>query len=280
MLKIFKKLHADFWHSNSAVPAYFSELAGTALMMFNGIAWICWIFGTGSPISGWLPNPTFRLLVVGICFASGVTAVAYSPLAQRSGGHLNPAVTLGFWMLHKISARAALIYALMQAIGAFIGTALVLVLWPDLASSVKLGATLLGQGVNPAMGFILEVGSTFVLMLTILIAANSPWKRWTGVAVGVAIALLVLVEAPFTGTSLNPARSLAPAALISIWQDQWIYWIAPCVGAALAVVLYQYRAIATDTSYFSKLFHPKSAALHRPCGYCHQNQAERFSTRR
>lgn len=261
----------------SALPAYLAELVGTALMLFNGLAWACWNFSPGSPIVEWVPNSTLRLCLTGLCFAGGGTAVAYSPLGKLSGGHLNPSVTFGFWLMHKISTRDALAYAFMQIIGAFIGAALVLLLWPGLARSVNLGATLLGEGVTPALGFGLEVGITFLLMLTILVIVNSSKMRWTGVVSGSLVALLVSIESPFTGTSLNPARSFAPAVLIMMWQHQWIYWIAPPLGAALAALLYRQGIIGTAKSYCSKLYHaPAVPCHHARCGYCNPARIDHF----
>ncbi|MBD2309317.1 aquaporin [Chroococcidiopsis sp. FACHB-1243] len=265
----------------SAIPAYLAELVGTTLMIFNGLSWVCWNFSPESPIVKLIPNPNVRLCLTALCFAGGGTAIAYSPLGKRSGGHLNPSVTLGFWLMKKISTRDALAYAFMQFIGAAIGAALVLLLWSDFARSVHLGATLLGKGISPVMGFGIEVGITFLLMLTILISVNSSIMPWTGAIAGALVAFLVSTESPLTGTSLNPARSFAPAALISIWQDQWIYWIAPPLGAALAALLYRQGIIGTGKSYCSKLFHTSDIPCHHAnCGYCSPTKVDVFRTTR
>lgn len=261
----------------SPILAYLAELAGTAWMMFNGLTWISLNFSPKSLIVEWIPNSTLRLCLTGICFAGGATAVVYSPLGKLSGGHLNPSVTFGFWLMQKISTRDALAYIGMQIVGAFVGTALVVLVWSDFARSINLGATLLGTGVTPAQGFGIEVGITFMLMLTILAVVNSTRTRWTGIVSGVLVALLVSTESPLTGTSLNPARSFAPAALGSLWQHQWIYWIAPPLGAALATLLYQQGLIGTGKSYCSKLFHITSIPCHHPrCGYCNPAEIDHF----
>jgi aquaporin Z len=263
------------------LSAYLSELFGMTLIIFNALAWACWNFGAGSPIVQSVPDRSLRVVFQALCIAVGVAVVVYSPLGTRAGGHLNPAMTLGFWLLNKISTLDALIYILMQFVGAFIGTALVWLSFPDLARSIRGGATALGPGVSPALGFGLELGMTFLLMLTILVTVNSTWMRWTGLIGSTVFALLFANAAKFTGASLNPARSLAPAALAMFWQNQWIYWMAPPLGAALAVLLYRQGSIGTGKSYCCKLYHPFDIPCHHArCGYRDPINIDHFSRTR
>jgi aquaporin Z len=263
------------------ISAYLSELAGMALIIFNALTWACWNFGAGSPIVQLVPDRSLRIIFQALCIAVGAAIVVYSPIGTRAGGHLNPATTLGFWLLNKISTPDALIYILMQLLGAFIGAALVWFSFPDLAHSIRGGATALGPGVSPALGFGLELGMTFLLMLTILVTVNSAWMRWTGLIASTVFAVLFANAAKFTGASLNPARSLAPAALAMFWQNQWIYWFAPPLGAALAVLLYRQGIIGTGKSYCSKLYHPTDIPCHHArCGYYDPTYVDDFSRTR
>lgn len=267
--------------STQRILAYGCELVGMTLIIFNALAWACWNFGVGSPIVQSVPDRSLRLVFQAICVAVGSAIVVYSPLGKRAGGHLNPAVTLGFWLLNKISTRDALIYILMQFLGAFIGAQLVWLSFPVLAHSIRGGATVLGQGISPALGFGLELGMTFLLMLIILVTVNSAWMRWTGVIASTVFALLYANAARFTGASLNPARSLAPAVLAMFWQNQWIYWMAPPLGAALAVLLYRQGIIGTGKSYCCKLYHTSDIPCHHTrCGYRDPAHIDHFSRTR
>src|SRR4051812_42761142 len=110
-------------------PEYLCELGGTAIMVFVGLSAIAVDFGDGSPMLRWVPSPHARLLMTAFFFSGGGTAVVYSYLGKRSGGHLNPAVTFAFWLLRKLPAADALAYAIAQSLGAIIGAELVKKLW-------------------------------------------------------------------------------------------------------------------------------------------------------
>jgi len=263
------------------ISAYLSELLGMVLITLNALTWACWNFGAGSPIVQLVPDRSLRIVFQALCIAVGAAIVVYSPLGKRSGGILNPATTFGFWLLNKISTPDALIYILMQFLGAFIGTALVWLSFPDLARSIRGGATALGMGISPALGFGLELGMTFLLMLIILVTVNSAWMRWTGLIASTVFAVLFANAAKFTGTSLNPARSLASAVLAMFWQNQWIYWMAPPLGAALAVLLYRQGIIGTAKSYCCKLYHSSDIPCHHArCGYRDPAYIDDFSKTR
>ncbi len=267
--------------STQRILAYGCELLGMALIIFNALAWACWNFGAGSPVVQSVPDRSVRLVLQAICIATGSAIVVYSPFGKRAGGHLNPAVTLGFWLLNKISIRDAFIYILMQFLGAFVGSQLVWLSFPVLAHSIRGGATALDQGISPALGFGLELSMTFLLMFIILVTVNSAWMRWTGVIASTVFALLYANAARFTGASLNPARSLAPAVLAMFWQNQWIYWIAPPLGAALAVLLYRQGIIGTGKSYCCKLYHTSDIPCHHTrCGYRDPANIDDFSRTR
>jgi len=263
------------------MPAYWCEFVGMLLIVFNALAWNCWNFGAGSPIVQWVPDQRFRLIWQALCITVGAIVVTYSPLGERSGGHLNPAITLSFWLLNKISNRHALMYMLMQILGAFAGTALVWCLWTELTGSINGGITKLATGITPLAGFSLEAGMTFLLMLSVLVMVNSYWTQWTGVMASLLFMMLYINTVQLTGASLNPAQSFAPAALLMFWENQWIYWLAPSLGGILSVLLYSQGMIGTGKSYCCKLYHTSRITCHhRRCGYGHSDFIDDFTNRR
>ena len=102
------------------IPEYLAEFAGTGLMLLIGLSAISVNFGEGSPVKDWLPNPHLRRLLTGIIFAGGATIIVYSLLGKRSGAHLNPAVTLAFFLLGKVGRRDAVAYVVAQVAAALV----------------------------------------------------------------------------------------------------------------------------------------------------------------
>jgi aquaporin Z len=235
--------------------AYLSELAGTAIMMAIGVGAIVLFWAPGSPVPQIEPQ-RLRLLATGLIFAGGATLVVYSPLGRMSGGHLNPAVTCAFWRLGRINTRDAVVYAIAQTIGALVGVAAVRMVAGDLGTAIELGMTRPGVGVSPLVACVFESLITFTLMFLILAFLNKPkLAPRTGIAAGSLVALLVMLEAPVTGTSLNPARSLAPALLMQRLDGIWIYLVAPPIGALLAAAAWRGRWGARQALICAKLYH-------------------------
>jgi len=172
---------------------------------------------------------------VGIALAFGlvVTAMIYA-LGNVSGAHLNPAVTLGFWVARRLPLRQVPGYVLAQCAGAVAASLLVRLLFPEHAT---LGATLLR--VDVARGFLFETVLTFLLMFVILNVSTGAMEKgiMAGVAVGGTVALCALFGGPATGASMNPARSLGPALISGAWTHLWVYLVATPLGAMLAAPL-------------------------------------------
>ena len=250
------------------LPEYACELVGTAFMMAFGIGAVTLLWGAGSPVPP-IPIERLRLLVTGTLFAGGATMVVYSPLGQRRGAHINPAVTLAFWRLGKIPTRDALAYVVAQTLGAIAGVAMVAALGGEIARSVQLGATLPGPGIHPLAAFAAEVAITFLLVFLIVVLVNKPkLAARTGLIAGSLVACLVAIEAPISGTSLNPARSAAPALLFPVYDHQWIYLLAPPLGAALAISAFRGRWGSRRSTVCAKLYHTeKYPCIFPDCGY-------------
>ncbi len=218
-----------------------AEFAGTALLLLLGVSAIVVNFSTASPVIDAVPSADVRRLLTGVLFAGAATLIVYSPLGRTSGGHINPAVTLAFLWLGKLTGRGAAGYAVAQVSGAVLGALLVRLAWGGRATSVDVGATVPAAG-GVAASLAAETAMTFLLVTLILNFVDRPrLMPFTAAAAGLLVAVLVFVEAPVSGTSLNPARSLGPALVGGGWSGLWIYLVAPPLGALLAAVLYRWR---------------------------------------
>lgn len=236
------------WH----LVEWACEAVATALLLLGGLSAVCLDFGPHSPLSSWPTSP--RLLVTGLLFAGTGSLLAISPLGRRSGAHLNPVVTAAFWIQGKVHPHDLAGYVIAQLLGALAGTALLATLWGHEAAAVHLGATAPGSGVGYPEAVAVEAAMTGLLVLTLLLMTSSPTTaRWTPLALWLLVATLVWVGAPYTGTSLNPARSLGPAVLAPLWRPYWVYVVGPALGGGLAAaafsLLRQRRVLTT------KLFH-------------------------
>lgn len=185
-------------------------------------------------------NATVRRLLMGL--AMGLTAVAliYSPWGQQSGAHMNPAVTLTFFVQGKVAPWDALFYVVAQFVG---GAAGVLVAWALLRdwlrhAAVNYVVTVPGQrGVWAAWWA--ELAIAFGLMLAVLLFSNSTsLTGYTGFVAGVLLVLYITFEAPLSGMSLNPARTFGSAVVARRWSAFWVYLTAPVVGMLLASAAY------------------------------------------
>ena len=248
------------------LPVYVCEFAGTAIMLFVGITAVALMWAPASPLPV-VPNPMLRRLITGILFAAGATAVVYSPLGQRSGGHINPAVTLAFWRAGKVPTRDAVAYAIAQFAGAFAGALAAGVAWRELTPAVQYAATIPGEGYSTIAALVAETMVTFLLVFTIFVCVNKPrLAPRTGLIAGMLVALLVTIESPVSGTSLNPARTLGPAILVPLYRDVWIYFVGPCLGAVIAVAAYAQQWGRSTVC--AKLYHTeKYRCPFEQCGY-------------
>jgi aquaporin Z len=203
----------------SHLPEYFAEFLGTAIMMIVGIGAVTVMWSDGSVMRELIPNEPLRRLCTGLLFAGGGTAIVLSPLGQRGGGHSNPAVTLAFWVKGQVTGPDAIAYCVAQMLGAVMGVVIVALVGGAAAQSVQLGLTTPGAEYSTGIALGAEFVITFMLMFTILYCVNEPrHAARTPYFAGLLVALLVFVEAPVSGTSLNPARSFAPALLTSVFD--------------------------------------------------------------
>ena len=192
--------------------ALMAELIGTFALIF---------FGPGAAV---VDAQTGKLGHLGVALVFGLTVtVVIAALAPISGAHINPAVTFALTLAGKFPRGRALPYVAAQLVGASLAAFLLLALFGmkgDLGVTVPAGSVL--------QAFLLETVMTFFLALVVL-RSGLPW------AVGGVVALEVVMGGLITGASMNPARSFGPALVSGVWTAHWLYWIAPLLGAALAV---------------------------------------------
>jgi aquaporin Z len=194
-----------------------------------------------SPVLNFIPSEFTRRMLTGIAMGSTAIALIFSPLGKRSGAHFNPAVTLTFWRLGKVKKWDAIFYIVAQFIGAIAGVFTVTLFVRESLShpAVNYAATLPGmQGMIVA--FIAEFVIAFVLMSVVLRVSNTPRiARYTGVFAGALVATYITFEAPFSGMSMNPARTFGSALIGHLWTGLWIYFTAPVLAMQLAGTLYR-----------------------------------------
>jgi len=224
-------------------PEYLGEAGGLGLFMVSACLFGALLFHPGFPAARAIPDGLVRRLVMGL--AMGLTAIGliYSPWGRRSGAHLNPATTLVFWRLGKIAGPDAIWYALSQMLGGVAGVlATAALIGSALADpTVRYVVTVPGSG-GVAVAFLAEVIITFTLMTAVLNASNTArWAGFTGIFAGALVAIYITLEAPVSGMSMNPARTLASAVPSGIWDALWIYFVAPPMGMLLAAELFVRR---------------------------------------
>jgi len=216
---------------------FFSELAGTALLVFGGLSVVIFMSGEGSPMGRLLPNEYLRMAVTAFLFGTIGSTIAVSRIGKESGAHINPAVTLGFWLMHKLDARAASGYIIAQMLGAALG-ALPLFAWKSMGRSVVFGATIPAKDYSTTVVIMGEAVTTFGLIATLCIFLGFRHLRaYTPFVIPFLYAVMVPLEAHISGTSTNPARSFGPALISGRWDGWWIYWVGPIIGTLAAILV-------------------------------------------
>jgi aquaporin Z len=221
-------------------PEYVIEGSGLGLFMISACGFGTLFGHPDSPVVRLIRNPTLLRVLMGLAMGSTAVSLIYSRFGKRSGAHMNPATTLTFLRLGKIEAPDALLYMTAQFLGAVIGVMLAgifLGVWLS-HPSVNYVVTLPGR-YGRWWAFAAEVAMTFVLMSVILRVSNIPkLNRYTGILAGILVATYISVEAPISGMSMNPARTLGSAVFAANWTAIWIYFTAPLLGMMLAAQVY------------------------------------------
>ena len=183
--------------------------------------------------------------IVAVALAHGlVLAVMISVVGHISGGHVNPAVTIGVWVAGKVDTLRAVVYVLAQLVGAIFGALLLRVIMPgDVWQAANLGAPALSRvvGLGAGRGVLIEAVATFFLVFAVFgtsVDERGAFARTAGFTIGLVVAFDILAVGPLTGAAMNPARAFGPELVAGVWSDWWVYWVGPIAGAVVAAVLY------------------------------------------
>jgi len=219
------------------LAAYIAELLGTLFLVFIittvGVLFIS--VGDSAQFGS-------DYAVVGLTYAFILTVLIFS-FGGASGGHFNPAVTLGAALMKKIAAVDAVIYILAQLSGGVLGALLTKALLLDEGRAANYGAATVSPLLSGGFaGMVVEALGTFLLVLTVLTVALGvrAVKDWAPLAIGLALGLVGLMLVPLTGGAVNPARWFGPALVSGEFSDAWAYIVGPVVGAVLAFVVYKF----------------------------------------
>jgi aquaporin Z len=246
-------------------PEYLIEAWGLGTFMVSAGAFTTLFDYPGSPLHRLIADADVRRCLIGV--AMGLTAIAliYSPWCKRSGGHLNPAVTLTFLRLGKVKAADAFFYILAQFVGGTVG---VLIVWAVLGAAfaeppVFFVNTLPG-GAGIGAAFVTELAMSCGLMLMVLSAlASQRLMPQIGLFAGIMVASYITFLAPLSGMSMNPARSFASAAPAGSFAFLWLYLTAPVIGMLAAVEIFRLGKLGRE-KFCAKLNHD----YHYRCIHC------------
>jgi aquaporin Z len=244
-------------------PEYFIEAGALGCFMISAC-----VFGTllghpDSPVVSAVTSPLVRRAMMGVLMGLTLIVIVHSPWGRRSGAQMNPVLTLTFFRLGRSAARDAAAYTVAQFVGGTLGV---------VVAGLLLGRALAAPGVmyvvtepglsGVVVAFIAE-GVISALMMTMVLRTTSSerWKRYTGVLAGLLVATYITIEAPLSGMSMNPARTVASALAAHHWTAVWIYFAAPLLGMMIAAEFF-IRARGTRDIPCGKLVHAK------PCLFC------------
>ncbi|KAG8222865.1 hypothetical protein J437_LFUL003510 [Ladona fulva] len=212
------------------LKAFIAEFLGTMFLNFFGCAsTIAWSEDNG-------PS------VVQIAFAFGLAAAGViQAIGHVSGGHINPAVTISMMLTSNITVLRALLYVIAQCLGAIAGSGILRALTPENVGG-NLGTTIPESRLAPVQAAGMEFFLGFILLLVVFgvcdplrnLSHNAP------IAIGFAILVGHLAAVPFTGSSMNPARSLGSAVISGVWDNHWVYWLGPILGGTVAGLIYKH----------------------------------------
>jgi aquaporin Z len=216
------------------------SLLRRSLAEFMGTFGLVFI-GTGAVASKFYPDASFGVL--GVAVAHGlVLAVMVTALMGISGGHLNPAVTIGLAVTRRTEPKAAGAYIVAQLLGAVVASWLISTIYPGgVVRPISFGAPALASTIQLPQAILLEALMTFFLMSAVYgTCINSSSPRIGGFGIGLTLLFCILVGGPLTGAALNPARAFGPALIAGQWVAHVVYWVGPILGAVAAAVLWEY----------------------------------------
>ena len=249
-------------------PEYLIEAALLGAFMVSACVFTVLLEHPSSVFQQSIDSALLRRALMGLAMGCTLIAIVYSPWGKRSGAHLNPAVTVTFLLLGKVKIWDAIFYSLFQFAGGLAGV---------IAADVAIGPPLRHAAVNYAVTVPGPLGALTALwvellicalmMAVILVASNTKGvSRWTGLFAAALLACYITFAAPFSGVSLNPARTLASAYPAREWTAIWVYFTAPPVAMMLTALLFEMRA-GRSAVFCAKLHHDNDKRCIFRCNY-------------
>jgi MIP family channel proteins len=214
-----------------------AELVGTFAFFF---------IGAGAIVADTYSKHAVGLL--GVALAHGlILSIMVSVFGATSGGHFNPAVTIGFLATRRFKVDTAAVYILAQLIGGTLaGLALRVIIPQAIWQAAHLGAPFVAHDVSFGQAVLIEAILTFFLLLAVFgTAVDARAPKIGGFGIGLTVMVDIFVGGPLTGAAMNPARAFGPELAAGFWDNWYVYWIGPIIGAVIAALLYEYVILAT-----------------------------------
>jgi len=213
-----------------------AEFIGTFTLIFIGVGSICadqYLTAAGKSGIG----------LLGIAVAYGLAmGIMVTAMGHISGGHYNPAITIGFWVTRRLTTFQTIFYWAAQLLGAAAAAYMIKAIVSDTVwQPVALGTPALATDFTRTHAMALEAVGTFFLVLVVfatLVDAKGAFNKIAGFAIGLTITVDILAAGPFTGVAMNPARAFGPALASNHWANHGVYWLGPLIGGVIASFLY------------------------------------------
>ena len=221
-------------------PEYLMEATCLGLFMISAFMFGSILEHPASPVHQAIPNPILRRLLMGIAMALTAISIIYSPWGKQSGAHINPSTTFTFFRLGKVAKWDAAFYIVSQFVGGLTGAVLAATMLSRWVSHPSVNYVITRPGMTGIVAaFCAEIVIAFILMSVILRVSNHPrFHKLTGLCAGALVATYITIEAPISGMSMNPARTLASAVPAHHWHALWLYFTAPLIGMLSAAEVY------------------------------------------
>ena len=239
-----------------------------AVFMISACFFTALLEHPSSPARQAIESPFIRHLLIGMAMGLTLIAIVHSPWGKRSGAHLNPSLTWTFFRLGKVQTADALFYSVAQFAGGILGVIISAVILRETLThpAVRYAVTVPGES-GAWVAFVAEIAISFVLMLTVLIVSNNrKLTRFTPFFAGALVATYITFEAPLSGMSMNPARTVGSALPANVWTSAWVYFIAPVIGMLAAAETYVRLAGARNV-FCAKFHHHNDKRCIFRCNY-------------
>ncbi|MDR4509075.1 MAG: aquaporin [Candidatus Brocadiaceae bacterium] len=217
-----------------AYKKYIAEFVGTFALVFIAAGAVCADFYLRR-----VGGQGLGLLGIAIAYGVSMIAIIYT-ISYVSGSHINPAVTISFWLTKRMDPNTAILYILSQIVGASLAGLALQTLFPDALNSVYLGTSMLSAGVSIERGILMEFIISFLLIFTIYgtLVDKRASAGFAGIAIGMVVLFGVIIGGTISGGAMNPARVFGPAIASGQFSHHYVWWIGPILGGIAAGILY------------------------------------------